>query len=108
MFDLIQRRRDLVHQAGLGIGLLKDSRFAEFLKGVQIAVASDEDDRQSVSRAMDGFCEFNAIHFRHSDVCQNEVDLQLACDHPQRFPSALGWNCCISEKVEQPEGGLKD
>jgi hypothetical protein len=100
-FDLGQRRPDLVHQVALGIGLLKDLRFVEFPKGLEIAIAGHEDDRQSGLRGVDGSYEFNAIHFRHSKVCKNEIYLQLACDQPKRFPSALGWDCCISEKIER-------
>jgi hypothetical protein len=102
---LIQRRRDLVRLDGLINGLLKNFRFAEFFEDVEAAIAGNENDRQSRSRDVNGSCEFDATYFRHSNICQNDVDFELACDQPKRFPAALGRNCCISEKLEQPKMG---
>src|SRR5258708_23168067 len=83
----IQRRRDLVHQIVLGIGLLQDARFAEFLNDVEIDIAGDEDDRQSRSRGVDGAGELNAAPFRHSEVRTAEIYLDVACDQLKPLPS---------------------
>src|SRR5689334_2077184 len=104
---LMQRRCDLVHQVALSKGFPKDTPFAEFLQDVYIAMASDDDDRQSGPCGVDGFSEFNAIHFRHSEICKNEVDLKVVCNQPKRFLSTLGCECCISERSEHPQGGLE-
>jgi hypothetical protein len=64
-----------------------------------IAIAGDGDDRNGV----DGSSEFNAIHFRHREVCKNQTYVRFGCDQPKRFPSTLGWYSCKSKKIEHPE-----
>ena len=65
-----------------------------------IAIAGDEDDRQSGADGTDGLSEFNAIYFRHGEVCKNETYLRFCCDQPKRFPSTLDWYCCKSKEIE--------
>src|SRR5438105_1698045 len=74
---LAQHRFNVVHQVVLAIGLPKDSRFAELLKGVDITITSDEYDRQSGPRGVNGFCKLNSIHFRHSEVCKDEIYFRI-------------------------------
>src|SRR5712671_900903 len=105
---LVQCRCDLFHQFGLGIGLLKDSRFAEILEKLVIAVTGDDYHGQGGMCGVDGCREFTAVHFRHGKISQHEIDLQSACDQRKRFSSTYGWNRGVSKSVEQFEGGPED
>ncbi|MDB5409936.1 MAG: hypothetical protein JWL84_4848 [Rhodospirillales bacterium] len=100
--------RDLVHQLAPGIGLLKDARFPELRRKVEIDMAGNEDDRQRGVRGVNGSSEITSSHFRHRKICKNEIDHNSARDQPKRFPSTLRGDHCISDGSEHLEGEIED
>jgi hypothetical protein len=82
--------RDLVHQLAPGIGLLKDARFPELRRKVEIDMAGNEDDRQRGVRGVNGSSEITSSHFRHRKICKNEIDRGLVAAHePSRTLSMI-------------------
>jgi hypothetical protein len=73
-----------------GIRFLEDPRPVEFLERVQMAVTGHDDERQCGPPRMNRSGELDAVHRRHGKVGENHVDLDSACDQPERLLAALG------------------
>src|ERR1700675_2873606 len=75
----VQCSGDFFQQFMVGIRLLKYSCIAQVLENLAVAVAGDQDDRHGRMSALNGFRELNAGHFRHREICENEIYLYAAC-----------------------------